>query len=167
LSYAGQDIDEVTNFVDQFGAAFIPRVIGVSEDDPFIESDDDAYVLGQIQKKYLWDSTVTIALIGQCTWSRRFIDWEIYSSLRAGAVNNLNGLLAIQLPSVDGTSPRLLSRLQDNLPNDSKDAYGRYIRYPSTEASLRNWIDDAFHARTTRNGLIDNSQPRRRKNSAC
>lgn len=167
LSYAAQDLDEVTAFVGTFGATFIPRVIGVSEDDPFVDSDNDSYVLGQIQQKYLWDSTVTIVLMGKCTWSRRFVDWEIYSSLRDGGVNNRNGVMAIQLPSVDGTAVGLPDRLRDNIPSDGSDAYARYYRHPTSESGLRTWIHDAFTARTTRSDLIDNSRNRRRNNSSC
>lgn len=167
LSYAGADLDEVETFVDTYGAAFIPRVIGVSEDDPFIDSDDDDYVLSSIQQKYMWDSSVTIVLIGACTWSRRFVDWEIYSSLRDDSKNKRNGLMALQLPSVDGGKPTLPQRLSDNLRKDGADAYARYYRYPSSETELRSLIEDAFSARTSRAHLIAPAEPRRRRNSPC
>lgn len=51
-----------------------------------------------IRDKYLADSTVTIVLVGHCTWARRYVDWEVYSSLRRDRNNRLNGLLAITLP---------------------------------------------------------------------
>ncbi len=167
LSYHGTDADEVSTFLEEHGAAFIPRVIGVNEDDPFIDSDDDDYVIGQIQQKYMWDSTVTIVLIGGCTWARRFVDWEIYSSLRHDSNNKLNGLLAVQLPSVDGETPRLPPRLVSNLPKEGGEAYARYCRYPNSEYSLRGWIQDAFDARSSRRDLIAPAAKRRRCNSAC
>lgn len=167
LSYAAADIDEVAGFVDDFGAAFIPRVIGVSEDDPFVNSDDDDYVMEQIRERYLWDSTVTIVLVGRCTWARRFVDWEIYSSLRDGRVNRTNGLMAIQLPSIDGTSTSIPERLYDNVPTDRHDRYARYYRYPPSESVLRTNIDDAFLARSSRVDLIENSKPRKRVNLSC
>ncbi|WP_209440993.1 TIR domain-containing protein [Paenibacillus maysiensis] len=34
-----------------------------------------------MRTKHLKDSTVTFVLIGESTWSRRWVDWEIYSSL--------------------------------------------------------------------------------------
>ena len=35
-----------------------------------------------IRDKYLRDSTVTIVLVGAHTWQRKFVDWEIGSSIR-------------------------------------------------------------------------------------
>jgi hypothetical protein len=38
--------------------------------------------LRRIRQLYLLDSTVTIVLIGKCTWARKFVDWETQASLR-------------------------------------------------------------------------------------
>ncbi|WP_372493341.1 TIR domain-containing protein [Janibacter melonis] len=38
--------------------------------------------MDRIRTKYLGDSSVTIVLVGSCTWARRYVDWEVYSSLR-------------------------------------------------------------------------------------
>ena len=54
--------------------------------------------MAEIRRKYLLDSSVTILLIGSCTHSRRYVDWEIKSSLRRG-MNVPSGLLAYVLPS--------------------------------------------------------------------
>lgn len=82
VSYHVGDADEVERFIDDFATEFIPRVIGVSDEDDFIDSSDDDYILRRIREKYLTDSSVTIVLIGRCTWARRFVDWEVSSSLR-------------------------------------------------------------------------------------
>ena len=34
-------------------------------------------------RQYILDATVTVVLIGPCTWQRKHVDWEIGSSLRA------------------------------------------------------------------------------------
>ncbi len=87
LSYHSEDAEEALAFVEQYGSVFIPRVIGLTDDDPDIQSDDTDYVMGKIRDKYLADSTVTIVLVGECTWSRKYIDWEVYSSLRRDRIN--------------------------------------------------------------------------------
>jgi hypothetical protein len=166
LSYHGADIDEVAEFVEEFSDVFIPRVIGVSEDDPFIDSEDDDYVLGRIQSKYMWDSTVTIVLIGGCTWSRRFVDWEIYSSLRNDRNNKRNGLLGMQLPSVDGDSVSIPARLSENVDSEG-DAYADYWRYTSSASVLRDRIEQALLARTTKAQFIAPAKPRRKRNASC
>src|SRR5690348_3756860 len=40
LSYHRDDTDEVEAFIDSFGGVFIPRVIGVTDEDDFIDSTD-------------------------------------------------------------------------------------------------------------------------------
>lgn len=171
LSYHAVDADEVADFILTFGASFIPRVIGVSDADPFVDSANTDYILQRIRERYLADSTVTIVLVGKCTWARRYVDWEVYSSLRNDTNNRRNGLLAITLPSAaEYWNKQLPARVGDNVIRDSEAreiGYARWKKYPSTSASLRAWIDDAFNARTTRAHLIDNTRPRKVRNSPC
>ena len=49
-----------------------------------------------IREKYLSDSTVTVVLIGNDTWRRKHVDWEISSSLRATSSNSRLGLIEDQ-----------------------------------------------------------------------
>ncbi|MEU2536605.1 TIR domain-containing protein [Streptomyces iakyrus] len=169
LSYHAVDAEEVLAFVESFGDYFIPRAIGVSEDDPVIDSEDSDYIMDRIRSKYLANSTVTIVMVGKCTSARKFVDWEIYSSLRRGKVNRLNGLMAIQLPSGRNANAALPPRMQDNVMRaESRDiGYGRYYAYPTRGGTLQKWIQDAFDARNTRNHLIDNTRARKKINSSC
>ena len=52
LAYHSDDAVEVTAFLDDFGHVFIPRVIGVSDEDDFIDSSDTGYVMDCIREKY-------------------------------------------------------------------------------------------------------------------
>ncbi|MFF6993092.1 TIR domain-containing protein [Streptomyces sp. NPDC010273] len=168
ISYHGADATEVLAFVQRFEKVFIPRVIGITEDDPAINSENTEYIMDTIREKYLSDSTVTIVMMGSCTWSRKFIDWEIYSSLRRGKVDRLNGLLGIELPSIAEAEVKLPDRLSENLRNKGDgDGYARYWSYPRSEQALRNCIQDAFDARKIRDILINNSRSRKFRNSLC
>ncbi|WP_337880888.1 TIR domain-containing protein [Rheinheimera sp.] len=165
VSHYRGDRTEVDRFIEQFGHVFIPRVLGANGNDEFINSTNTDYVMQCIRDKYLGDSTVTIVLLGSCTHSRRYIDWEIKSSLRQGQTLP-NGLIGISLPSQDG-STFLPSRLKDNWNIDHQNCYARYWRYPSTHHQLSEWIEDAFHARTSRAKYIVNSAPMMIYNSKC
>ena len=113
---------------------FIPKTIGISDDDDFIDSDDRDYVMRRIREKYLTDSTVTIVLIGKCTAKRKYVDWEIASTLRNDPQNKRSGLLGINLRSIEN---RELSppRLDDNLGGD--DPYAIYKNwYPRIGSTL-------------------------------
>jgi hypothetical protein len=166
ISYHAADTDEVTQFISDFGTEFIAKTVGVTDEDDFIDSMDSDYIMDQIRSKYLADSSVTIVLTGECTWARRYVDWEIYSSLRSSKLSKVNGLLAIQLPS----GGKIQARVDDNIEREADDTdigYARWIAYPSTKGTLRNWISDAFDARTSRNDLIKNSRQRRLSSAAC
>jgi len=167
ISYHGADIDLVTDFVEAFSDVFIPRVVGASDSDHFkdpVNSEEEDYIKQQIGAKYLSDSTVTILFVGGCTWARKFVDWEIASSLRNSPVNKRNGLLALT-PS-NRSENKLPDRFVDNWANDDSK-YARYRFYPNTEAQLRGCIEDAFVARTSRPHVIDNSLKLRTYNSSC
>jgi hypothetical protein len=165
ISYHADDAEEVKTFVDSFGHVFIPKVIGVSDEDDFIDSSDTDYVMQRIRDKYLRDSTVTIVMIGDCTWARRYVDWEIYSTLRRDKLNRLSGLMAVTLPSVSNSSCELPPRLDDNVNADR--LYARWWKYPASGDQLRQCIEDAFRARTTRAHLINNTRDRKKYSSSC
>lgn len=167
ISYHGADIDGVTDFVEEFSDTFIPKIVGASDDDHFkdpVDSHDEEYIKSQIGARCLSDSTVTVLYIGRCTWARKYVDWELSSSLRNEPVNKRNGLMAIR-PANRSTNT-LPTRFTDNWSKDHA-SYARYYYYPQSEPSLRRWVEDAFTARDTRASLIDNARSLRRANSQC
>lgn len=168
VSHFRGDRIEVDNFINYFAntlGIFTPYVLGANDNDEFINSTDTDYVMSQIREKYLTDSTVTIVLLGSCTHSRRYVDWEIKTSLRQGNYTP-NGLIGIVLPS-QNNSTHLPSRFNKNWNNDDNNCYARYISYPQNGTILGEWIDDAFNARTTRNNFIINPQEMMKYNSSC
>ncbi|MDT9591839.1 TIR domain-containing protein [Nocardioides zeae] len=171
VSYHAADTAEVEEFLNKFGTEFIAKTVGVTDEDDFIDSEDTGYIMDKIRTKYLGDSTVTLVLLGSCTWARRYVDWEVYSSLRNSKHSTVNGLLAVQLPSISGTSSApLQARVNDNIqrgPNGEDIGYARYYVHPSSRTSLRGWIEDAFRARTARTSLIVNTRTRRQRSATC
>lgn len=165
ISHYKGDHDEVEQFIDDFRDVFIPKVLGANDNDNFINSTDTDYVMNQIREKYLLDSTVTIVLVGRCTHSRRYVDWEIKSSLRQGSYTP-NGLIGIILPSM-GSAAYLPPRFQDNWNSGNVNCYARYYTYPKSAGVLREWIEDAYDARIKRAKLIVNSSSMMKYNSMC
>lgn len=166
ISYYAGDSDEVNKFVEDFSDVFIPKVIGVSEGDDFIDSNSSDYVMSKIREKYLGDSTITICMIGACTHSRRYVDWELKTTLRQGTYTP-NGLIGIVLPSL-GNSAHLPSRFKDNWnKEDESKGYSIYRSYPTSNDILRNWIESAFERRTSHAKYISNSQEMFKRNHKC
>ncbi len=138
-------------FVSQMGEHIVDRSVKVNSiDDRNIKTET---VRQKIRDENLRDSTVTVVLIGPCTWQRKHVDWEIGSSLRDTKKNPRSGLLGILLPNHPNYkrkthNPRLLPpRLADNL--NGEDPYAVAYRWPTTWAPvrIRGWIHRAFARR--------------------
>lgn len=169
IAYHHADEVAVTRFMKHFGErnkVFITRALGEEMPGDVINSDDARYVMSRIRDLYLQDSTVTIVMLGRCTWARRYVDWELQSSLRSGEQTTPNGVLSIELSSAGRM--RNPPRLERNLPSSaSRFAYARRYPYPRDKNQLVGWIEDAYAARTARSRLIDNPRERFMRNREC
>lgn len=154
---------ETDAFLRDFGSVFIRKTVGALGDDNLINSTDPEYVMRRIRSDYIGDSTVTIVLVGSCTHSRRYVDWEIKGSLRQGEDSRPNGLMAIQC-AVGGAL--LPPRFESNWISDNSNCYAKYYRYPTSQEELRQWIEDAYQARTTRAHFIRNPHDTMMSNNA-
>jgi hypothetical protein len=171
ITYHHDDQQEVTNFIDEFDYyrdVFITRGLAVGmPNDVVIHSYDTEYVMRRIREDFLTDSTVTVVLIGRCTWARRYVDWEIQASLRHGQRTTPNGLLGIVLHSA-GPNPTAPDRLRRNLPRVIREqSYARWYWYPDNAYELASWIEDAYEARTARDHLIENPRDKFAGNMQC
>lgn len=167
ISYYHSDANEVTDFVDYFDHdrdVLISRGIGASMTGDIINSSDAGYIMRRVREEYLTDSTVTIVLVGRCTWARKYVDWEIGASLRNNPSSGPSGLVSITLPSAAGiaTAP---ARLADNL--DGEDGYARWWKYPTSADSLARMIENAYTARQSRVDRRVNSRALFSNNRTC
>jgi hypothetical protein len=158
ISYNAADKDAVDKFCEKFSGSFIRR--GLKMEDDIIDSTNTDYVMQRIRSLYLKDSTVTIVLIGKCTWARRFVDWEVQASLRNPADGYPNGVVAIQLWDSYTTLPNRV-----NLNVDS--GYSKFYKHPASSAALEKLIDEAFDARSDKQNLIENPRDRFTNNRSC
>jgi hypothetical protein len=158
ISYHAADKRAVDDFCEKFSGSFIRRGVEMEED--IIDSNDTDYVMRRIRELYLQDSTVTLVLIGKCTWARRFVDWEVQASLRQPKNGYPNGLVAVQLWESYTTLPNRV-----NLNVDS--GYAKFYKYPGSSNSLTNMIDEAWDARSDRANLIKNPRDRFSYNRQC
>ena len=168
ISYYHGDQAAVNKFVEDFSDVFIPKTVGVKDGDFDINSTNPEYIMRKIREKKLEDSTVTIVLVGSCTHSRRYVDWEVKASLQQGSTLP-NGLIAINLPYM-GKEGALPSRISENVSRDTQGndiGYARYYVYPRSSEQLYGWIEDAYAARTSRAQLIKNTHEMMHYNKKC
>ena len=120
-----------------------------------------------IRDDYLRRSTVTVVLVGEHTWQRKFVDWEIGSSLRHTEKKPRSGLLGIILPTYPRPPGKPKSyynhtippRLHDNIECGFAKIYG-WSNDPDT---VQSWIHEAFKRRD-KNPPPDNSYPSFKQN---
>ena len=113
-------------------------------------------ILQKIRLNHLIDTTVTVVLIGEHTWGRKWIDWEIYASLRPYGIRTINGLLGIKLPN----SRRKHFRLTDNVSS----GYAIMMDWKDIEHNFIENVHSAYNKRNYPN-LIDNTRSLRERNA--
>jgi hypothetical protein len=168
ISYHHSDQDAVNRFVRGFDHeqdCFIARGLGQEMSPDIIQSTNTDYVMSRIRALFLGGSTVTIVLMGRCTWARRYVDWELQGSLRRGATSTPNGLIGIKLPSFGGFPRRFENNLSSDWP--SVDCYARHYEYPTSTQQLVDAIEAAYQRRTTHAHLINNPRDRMSNNRMC
>ena len=158
LSYCHRDDQYYRNrFEELFGRLFFNKSVAPEDIDTGISAE---YIRHLIQEGYITDRSVLVVLVGERTWGRRHVDWEISAGLDPRIGEHTAGLLGIRLPTqtdydksqhrMDIVPPRLL----DNL----KTGYAKFYDWTESESSLESWVEDAFHARIARADKVDNSR---------
>lgn len=114
ISYYHEDDQD---YKDRLVQAFDRRAIDKSVSpgdihDPSLPLDE---IRRRIRDDHIADATVTIVLIGPCTWQRKHVDWEISASLIDRPNNQRCGLVGLLLPthpdhprSPEERNPRLI-----------------------------------------------------------
>lgn len=115
-------------------------------------------ILRRIRLDHLMDSTFTVMLIEVNAWGRKWVDWEIYSSLRGYGERTINGLVGVFLPVHSGKPFRLTDNIQSG--------YAVEIRWKDLSSDFIPSVHKAWNRRKYRPDLIDNSRPLRRHNAA-
>ena len=144
-----EDQEYKDRFVRMMGDNILDRSVDVGDIvDNQLPLDE---VRRRIRDDFIADATVTIVLIGPCTWKRKHVDWEIGSSLRDTEKNPRCGLLGILLPNhpdfgKEEYDPHLLPpRLADNCDED--DPYPCLCDWSNQTMNIRQWIHRAFKRR--------------------
>ena len=153
ISHHDADREYKKRFIQMMG----DLIVNTSVDEDDIDDTDLARetIRQEIRDGYIRQASVTVVLIGPCTWQRMHVDWEIHSSIRNTDYNRRCGLLGIWLPEhpdyrSDNYNDRLMpARLADNIKKD--DPYAQLYDWPRKQARRREkvsqWSDDAFKRR--------------------
>jgi hypothetical protein len=113
-------------------------------------------ILKKIRNEHLMDSTVTVVIVGQHTWGRKWIDWEINASLRPYWPRTRNGLVGVYLPD----HRKKHFRLTDNIYS----GYAEKLLWNENEDDFIDAVHRAYNRRR-RTDLIDNTRELRERNA--
>ncbi len=157
ISFYHKDDQEYRDkFEELFGHLFINKSV---EEGDIDEEDSDEYIKRLIQEDYITDASVLVVLVGQKTYCRKHVDWEISAALNK-KVGGYSGLLGLLLPSYSGYGESkydpdtIPARLNDNI----KSEYAKLYRWTEDEDEIQKWIEEAFQARVDKADKIDNSR---------
>ena len=159
VSFHEQDIRYKERFVELMRGRIQDRSVDTGSIDDTGRKTDT--IRNKIRDEYIRDATVTVVLIGPCTWQRKHVDWEIGGSLRDTRANSRCGLVGILLPNHPDHGKRRRNlrrvppRLADNAQGD--DPYVQVYDWPEPWAPARvaGWIHRAF---TRRRGPAPNQR---------
>jgi hypothetical protein len=148
---------------------FISKSVKDGDINPYLPTDRIRQI---IRDDFIRDATVSVVLIGNETWKRKYVDWEIGSSIRNTSSNPRTGLIGILLPNYrsnfNGISysdirmteggekynPRTIPpRLHDNI----ECGFAKIYSWSNYQDDILKWINEAFKKRNR--DIPDNSYP--------
>ncbi len=153
VSFHHEDQQYKNYFIKAMGDDIVDRSVG---DGDINDSNNTDTMRQQIRDNFIADATVTVVLIGFCTWQRKHVDWEVGSSLRDTRRNPRCGLLGILLPTHPDFSqqtyrPALIPpRLWDNVSKgnfNGQEPYAQIYKLPngySATNTIRSWVHQAY-----------------------
>lgn len=148
---------------DSFERAFSHLFISKSVKPGDITTDlSTDYIKRLIQEGYISDASVVIVLIGANTYCRKHVDWEISAGLNK-KVGGYSGLIGILLPDIplSVTSEYQYDAIPARLADNAKSGFAAIYPWSWITASsdrVKTAIEDAFTARISKAGKIDNSR---------
>ena len=141
---------------EQFNG-FVSRSVDDGDINPSLPTDR---IRQLIRDDFISDATVIIVLVGQGTWRRKHVDWEIASGIRDTKNNSRTGLLGLLLPTYStqlqyGMNTSDLKYTENNIAynpytipprlNDNiESGFARIYSWPTFPNDLRQWVHDAF-----------------------
>lgn len=124
-----------------------------------VDSDDIDYVMRRIRENYITGTSCTIVLVGNESWGRKYIDWEIKATL-----DKQHGLIGVQLPTLlsnPSGKVNVSARLSDNIDS----GYGLWVDWANFTANTSSCMGYIEQAKRCGRALIRNTRERRLRNA--
>lgn len=149
VSFHSEDQKYRDRFVNLLDDRIVDKSVGDGDINKNLNPDE---IRRQIRDDFIADATVTVVLIGSCTWKRRHVDWEIGASLTDTKHNDRCGLLGILLPThqyynkINNINYCLIPpRLAYNVGDEN--SFACLHNWTKDREKLAKWINQAFRRR--------------------
>lgn len=139
ISYYHNDDEYYRNkFEDLFGELFINKSVQLGDIDDDLSTN---YIKRLIREEYISDTSVVVVLVGEHTYCRKHVDWEI----SAGLLKN-TGLVGLILPTHKCYEKDRCSNeeLPDRLFANLKTDYALLYDWTESKSLMKNIIEKAF-----------------------
>ena len=163
ISFHEQDMKYRDRLVKMMGDSIVDKSVHDDDiEDRNVRLDE---IRRLIRDDFIADASITVVLIGACTWQRKHVDWEISSSLTDTPSNRRCGLLGLRLPShpdfrnADFNPRWIPRRLWDNCQGENP--YAQVHRWSGSENQtnrIKEWIDQAFRRKNGPGAPPNNSK---------
>lgn len=125
-----------------------------------IDSDDNDYVMRTIREDFISGTSCTIVLCGAETPNRKFVDWEIKTTL-----DKKHALVGVHLPTAHRTQAGIIvpSRFYKN----HQSGFAHFVSWDSLfdpQTGLKYIVEKAVQHAQANTTRIDNSEPLMAKN---
>jgi len=146
------ELDEVIKkrFALRFGSlhgTILSAGVDLGDIDPSLHPET---IRQKIRDEYLREASVTVVLVGALTWQRKYVDWEISSTLRDTKLHARGGLLGILLPEYRAAHPgggrgqddphTIPPRLHDNV----EAGYAKLHDWSEDAGDVKTWVHEAY-----------------------
>lgn len=149
------------NYYDAFSKTFCDTYDIITDNslDRKVDSDDVDYVMRRIRENYITGSSCTIVLVGAQTWGRKYVDWEIKSTL-----DKQHGLIGVQLPTLLPGSSGTVS-VPDRLNDNIRSKFALWVTWAAITASPHACVTYVQQACQRDTKFIVNSRGLRSRNA--
>jgi hypothetical protein len=164
VSYYHKDDQAYRNIFENL---FDDLLISKSVVDGDIDPDNSAdYTKMLIQNEYLNDTTILIVLIGEKTYCRKHIDWEIYGALDYKVGDKYAGILGLFLPSHSsfGKTTYSGSSIPERLRLNHESGYAIFKDWTEDRVKLQEYVELAIANRENDDRIVNKSLLQMTKN---
>lgn len=148
-------------YYNEFSKKFHDEYEAVTDNslDRRVDSEDIDYVMRRIREYYITGTSCSIVLVGNESWGRKYIDWEIKATL-----DKQHGLIGVQLPTLLSNSSgrvNVPARFSDNIDS----GYALWVSWANFTANISSCRGYIEQANCRSNTLIRNTRERRLRNA--